>query len=452
MAAISPLFSNPFVFFFTQRTTIALLAAFTHPTSHLRSLIFPILIAWNIYLLPHYKDYLPTRFSTVVVCYENVGQILSYAEKILLRQWSPDTFDPARTTAESSSGEHESKPKPPHPQSTWTRLRFGTWLAFSTRYINTAHQAPKTPPYSTHNPTYIPTRASFLARKLLILAISYLITDILVQQGQPELNAVHFADAQIPLFTRLFTRLFTPNHDPHDSISAKELLLRVISSLAFWSGGYFVIQLIYGTLQLLTVALGLSSPAQERPIMGSITEVYTMRGFWGSFWHQMIRCRLTAVADWVTYDVLRLPRSGAVPRGRGEVTYVRLVARYTHLMCVFGLSGLMHHCIDAGLGIGWRDSQATQGFLLMGVGIVMEDAVQWVWFEVLGGENSRSANRDRSQRSRKGTWVTRAVGYFWVALWLSVATPYYAYPAMSRNTGSERDRVLPFSLIRYFRS
>ncbi|KAL8791593.1 MAG: hypothetical protein Q9195_005798 [Heterodermia aff. obscurata] len=451
----SSLLCNPFVLFLTQRITIALLAAFSHPTSYLRPLIFPIFIAWNIYLFPYYKNYSPTLLSLSLVCFETLGQIPTYAEQILLKQWTLDTFGPAKYNAENSSDERTPRLKSPSSHSSWERLRFGTWLAFSTRYISTPHQATNTPPYSTRDPTYIPTRTSFIARKLLIFAISYLSLDILAQGSQPELNPIRFADAKIPLFTRLpFYQ-----HDPSSTISAEELLLRVSTSLSAWVGSYIVIQLAYGTPQILTVALGLSSPAQERPLFGSIGEVYTLRGFWGSFWHQMLRCRLTAIADWVTYDVLRLPQSGTVRGRRGgeRVSYGRLVARYTHLMCVFGLSGLVHHYIDVVDGREWSGSGAIQGFSLMGVGVVAEDAVQWVWFDVLGdrglvGGSSGSTKEGDGQKRRQGTWATRVVGYLWVVTWLSVATPWYLYPNLSRDTGGERHEMLPFSVIRYLRT
>ena len=448
IVAASPLFSNPFTLFLTQRMTIALLAGFTHPSS-LRVLIFPILIVWNVYMLPHYKDYLPTTLTTLVVCFETFGQILLYAEQILLKQWNIDTFDAAKNKIETSSDEHECRTKPSSSITPWTRLRFGTWLAFSTRYIGTPPHAPKTPPNSTQNPTYIPTRTSFVARKLLIFTVSYLTIDILTQSNHPARNSILYADIKIPLFTRLFSN----THDPSSIITAKELLIRVITTLAFWTSSYFILQLIYGTPQLLAVALGLSSPEQERPILGSLADTYTLRGFWGSFWHQMLRCRLTAVANWVTYDILRLPRR--LGGGWAPVSYGRLVARYTHLMCVFGLSGLLHHCIDMALGLEWWESGATQAFVLMGVGIMGEDVVQWIWFDVLGArggaEITPPTNSKLAIQKARTCW-TRIIGYVWVATWLSVATPWYIYPSMSRNTGGARDRILPFSVISYLRT
>ena len=178
----------------------------------------------------------------------------------------------------------------------------------------------------------------------------------------------------------------------------------------------------------------------ERPIFGSFTEAHTVRGFWGRFWHQLLRCRLVAVADWVTYDVLRMPRSS----NRGGVNVVRIVARYTHILCCFLVSGVFHHVIDVAQGLRWWESGATQFFVLMAVGIMCEDAVQWVWFDLLQGEASVQG------RKRKGTRWTICIGYMWVAAWFSVATPWYGYPTLSRDEGGSRDKVLPFSVVDVF--
>ena len=492
--AISALSSNPLILFFFQQTTIALLAGFTHPSSFLRVLFFPILIAWNVYVLPHYKDHLPTTVIIVVLGFGNLGQILSYWDQLLLKRWNIDNFEAAENKTRNSFDKQQHSSTSSISPSLWRRLCFGTWLAFSTRYIGTAHCTSNTPPYSTRNPSYIPTRTAFLARKLLIFIACYLIVDILTQGNQPARNPILYADTKIPLFTRLFS---TNNNDPNNTITVEELFVRVITTLAFWASSYFMLQVMFGSPQLLTVALHLSCPEQERPLLGSVGEAYTLRGFWGSFWHQMLRCRLTAVADWVTYDVLKLPRSepgrasgsderasrsggGWVSPSRRRlsrltsqtciswqraptVPYERLVARYTHLMCAFCLSGLLHHLIDVAQGHQWTDSGAAQCFVLMGVGIMAEDAAQWVWFDGLWGrgkgreemngghEDGKSLNGGGVEKSpkRPSTWATRLVGYLWVATWLSVATPWYIYPSMSRNTGGPRDQILPFSVVGY---
>lgn len=153
-----------------------------------------------------------------------------------------------------------------------------------------------------------------------------------------------------------------------------------------------------------------------------------------------MRRRLVAGADWLTYEALRLPRlgngsSGELSRSLG---FMRVFTRYTHLTVVFLILGIFHWVIEAAQGLGWRESGATTFFLLMAVGIIIEDAVQWVW---------PLTDEDKTAR-KKGKRLTKAIGYLCVVFWFSMATPYYAYPGLRRSKGEENDKILPFSVVR----
>ncbi|KAL8822488.1 MAG: hypothetical protein Q9191_006780 [Dirinaria sp. TL-2023a] len=223
----------------------------------------------------------------------------------------------------------------------------------------------------------------------------------------------------------------------------ENLSVRITTRLGVWFGAYWTIQGYYCYWSFLGVLLGLSRPQLERPIFGSvIEEAYTLRGFWGKGWHQVMRRRLVAGADWLTYEALRLPRLGT-GAGSGEVSrfsgFVRLLTKYTHLTIVFWISGIFHGTIEVAQGLEWRESGATSFFLLMAVGIMIEDAVHWVW---------SLTDEDKTVRKKGKLW-TKAVGYLWVVFWFSVATPYYAYPGLRRNKGEDKDKIVPFSVVGY---
>ena len=112
--------------------------------------------------------------------------------------------------------------------------------------------------------------------------------------------------------------------------------------------------------------------------------------------------------------------------------------RYTHLFVVFALSGLGHQATDLAQGMQWAESGSVVFFVLMAVGITLEDFVQWLFFDV-GGFGKRG-----------NTWA-KVVGFVWVAIWFSVATPWYAYPTLARNQGEKKDLLLPFSIAGYLR-
>ena len=117
------------------------------------------------------------------------------------------------------------------------------------------------------------------------------------------------------------------------------------------------------------------------------------------------------------------------------------------------ISGVIHHLIGVAQGLPWRESGALAFFGLMVVGIIIEDTVQWVWFDVLSGQNildtGKREDAPNSRENRSGKWWTKAVGYMWVIIWFSLATPYYVYPSLSRNEGGEKGKVMPFSVVEW---
>ena len=75
----------------------------------------------------------------------------------------------------------------------------------------------------------------------------------------------------------------------------------------------------------------------------------------------------------------------------------------------------------------------------MAAGIMIEDAMQWLFYDLLmgGGERGRS-------------WA-KAIGFLWVLLFFTYATPFWAYPMLSRNTGEVNNDILPLSVVAYLK-
>ena len=243
------------------------------------------------------------------------------------------------------------------------------------------------------------------------------------------MNPILFAPSRVSLLHRLWA----------GSLTLSELRTRLETSVGIWFAIHISLHMIFSTFQLIGVALFFTSPELQRPVFGSFGEAYTIRGFWGSFWHQMFRHRLTAISDWVTYDILRLPRAKGRGRESGRRSFTRLFTRYTHIFFVFLLSGIYHQACYVTQGLSWGEARgATTFFVLMGLGILLEDFVQWLCF----GDRSGKGKRNSS-------WTAVAVGYVWVVLWFTLAAPHFTYPGLRRNTGSEEDNMLPFSVVEY---
>lgn len=140
-------------------------------------------------------------------------------------------------------------------------------------------------------------------------------------------------------------------------------------------------------------------------------------------WHQHLRKYLTALADVIVYNALRLPKG-------------KLVTRYLHLSLVFLISGLLHVWVEVAQGFPARQSGAIPFFVTQAVGIMLEDIVQAVYRAMRG-----------VKREAPPTPMARAVGHVWLVVFLWWSTPVWLYPQQRLSRGDYRDKVLPFSLF-----
>lgn len=154
-----------------------------------------------------------------------------------------------------------------------------------------------------------------------------------------------------------------------------------------------------------------------------------------------MRKKFTTTARWLTFNVLRVPRTQDV------------LARYTQLTLAFLVSGVLHQTIEVAQGMFWRDSGAVQFYTLMVGGIVVEDGVIWAWGKLVdsaSGREQKVKSRGNGQQAQAVGWQ-RALGCVWVILFFSWATPVWVYPQLRRNTGAVSDSPLPFSVVGFVR-
>ncbi|KAF2972983.1 hypothetical protein GQX73_g506 [Xylaria multiplex] len=133
----------------------------------------------------------------------------------------------------------------------------------------------------------------------------------------------------------------------------------------------------YAQLSFISVALGLSRPEDWPPPFGAITDVTTVRQFWGKYWHQQLRHMLTSYTDAFIDTV-------GIPRGTNW-------SSYTTLYLAFIFSGMFHALSQRQMPcpVDVTDSERVTGFFLFFVwqaaAITFEDFTQWCWKRVLVG-------------------------------------------------------------------
>ncbi|KAL4913040.1 membrane bound O-acyl transferase family-domain-containing protein [Aspergillus aurantiobrunneus] len=276
--------------------------------------------------------------------------------------------------------------------------------------------------YETKDLKYHPScRWKFLTWNLFVLGFQYLLMDLVTHQPTSPMDIERFFSPGREYL------LFRPDDVPSPTLA--EAVIHLAVTLVAWGPmGASFISIFYRIVALLSVALGISSPNQWPSLFGSISDTYRLRRFWGRYWHQLLRQPFQGITKLITRNVLRLPHQSRL-------------ARYLGLVLVFACSALLHACMDAKAGIGFKLSGAWACFLLQAVGITLEDTAVGVYTRVFGDSQSQSQSTP--------LWV-RLLGYVWVWGFLALVAPLYQFPLMR---GQDPMRTgMPVSVVRWLRA
>ena len=149
-------------------------------------------------------------------------------------------------------------------------------------------------------------------------------------------------------------------------------------------------------------------------MFGNIRNAITVRYFWGSFWHQLIRRPFTSYTQ-ALVSFLR------VPRGTLLSSYVQL---YTTFLISAFFHGMTTYMAPPSAGHSLHDSfwLFFNFFILQAMGIHFEDTVIGIYDRVFPS-NVRSVNTEEKKRDgleaevdNTPSWKT-LVGYTWLICW-----------------------------------
>lgn len=350
-------------------------AGYTRAHSPVRLLSFVVSFFIAIYGLGGLERDLPaptayTRgFCGAVFCTP-----VAMFDKLILRRWSyeKDYIHPLDL--------------PPNEKKKITRLAWANEAFAPGRGAGTSWECKNVPHFDEQNPDYVPPRNSYAVQCLLKLVGCYYLVDIIIQRlyGKPR----QWAISNAPIVSRL------------SEITFAELEDRVESVALFWAMTYCYIQFFYYSGAFLAAIMQPISIKYWRPLFGPPSCSYTLRNFWGRFWHQLLRVIFTKPAEFITHIILRIPRG-------------TIAARYTNIFAVFLLSGILHLYNDQGSGVPVADSGAIRFFCSNALGIMFEDGIQAL-FKKIWPSMSLS--------------LKKLVGYAWVSIFLIWTTPAWSYP------------------------
>jgi hypothetical protein len=327
----------------------------------------------------------------------NIIYVLHHIDLLLLKRVNGDDLAPHNTKPNSTSNPF------------FTALR----LCFSTRSVRTKFQlshVPSFPPYFRNRAA--PARIPFLYRTALIFIWQYVLLDLAdtSMASQPTSTPGPYGDADEYL-------------NPLQASREQNLTRLGTSVVGSFIAGRIIMDFVYRGMALIAVGLGVSEPADWPPFFGRMQDSYTIRTFWGRFWHQWLRGPLSAMSV-LTVKRLRLPG--------GKVAMV---------LVMFALSAAVHVANDVVAEKGVAMGTVWQ-FMGFAAAMVAEDMVQTGWRRAFGPSARKDA--ESKEKPRAAAWKLM-LGYLWVQVVLFTVVPWYLYPSGRMPAGSMW--TVPYSVV-----
>ena len=251
-------------------------------------------------------------------------------------------------------------------------------MCWNVRWVKTAHEAPSNigKPFSspavsegerllqkstTPSKEASKNRRMFLLKQLASIAIIYGI-NMLYEHALQTFYPLEFSDFS-PTRQSYLRRLGT--------ISARENAIRTILVLNFVWSSWGLLTCYHKAWSIFFVGVGLDEPEDWPALWGSPFEMYSVRRFWGKFWHRSAFRAYIGYGNLIAEKALRLRR--------GTLAH-RICAEFT----VFFVSGVMHAMTTRMLGFRGGYWEDVAWFCMNFAAILVETAVQAVWKGVFG--------------------------------------------------------------------
>lgn len=241
-------------------TTVAVLSlAFTHPKSHQRDAASLLVIC--LYIL-FYRDTQFLQNETLKIAL-NTFSIIQIGHIVRIVSVDRLSYIPEQL-------QHANHSKVAISTTDGRRFSWALSAVFNFRAIHTTEQAKGTPRFHRGHINYVPSRMRFLSVKCLTLTVRILILAVW-GGGWPLL---HLPDDCAAPKEYLFSRL--------GDVTPQEVVQRTWATFLFWLRGYLNHSTAYDLISVVCVASKQSNPISWPPMYGSLTDSYTIRGWWGS--------------------------------------------------------------------------------------------------------------------------------------------------------------------------
>jgi membrane bound O-acyltransferase family protein len=273
--------------------------------------------------------------------------------------------------------------------------------------------ASRIPSFSASDPSYVPSRQAFLfagIRRVLVgLAVIYFQRNYILNTYVSDYGPPH---------DRLLSRLLTFSlQSPDDNkITVRECVIRADTALTTLVAEYNLHNIVHTSASIIGVGLLCHSPSQWRPIYGPLKEAYTIRRFYGIFYHSLMRTAFIGNAAWIVDSIL-LGISHSTIISRIISSCKSDLRRWFINLVALVICGIMHSVAIATVNGCPRDSQMRY-YLYVFIGMLAEDSMFWLFKRLC---------RRHLRWDRTGLGL-RFGGYLWVFLFHCWMIPNSLYP------------------------
>lgn len=234
---------------------------------------------------------------------------------------------------------------------------------------------------------------------------TYIFPAVFMPIGMNEFDPLH----QV-YFRRLLSSFQAQDIYEYEAVTLRETLLRS-AFVAWWT--FSAVAMLDGShaaLSLIAVSLcRFDTPSEWPPIFGPLSAAWSMRRFWGRFWHQITRRTYTNYGEIVSRRILGL-RAGSV------------MDKLIVIFGIFFLSGVAHAVVS------WRLGDCAWGgdvwWFCLNFGVGMGEVV------VLGVVRAamKRIGREDWIQTVQGSLFGRVIGYIWVFGFMFWSVPKWQYP------------------------
>ncbi|KAJ0426900.1 membrane bound O-acyl transferase family-domain-containing protein [Aspergillus carlsbadensis] len=322
-----------------------------------------------------------------------------------------------------NGGSKQRIPTTPERSSICQAVYFALCLPNNTRLLGTKWQiSPVYSFYDCSGPIPTPSRAKFLRMRACTLISSVLVGAVYLVYNRATCSNSSLSSycSWVPFpFPSRATLTTVLNQIPSELLHPASLALPKSPGVQFYLftlflGSIFLLHKIgYTIYSLVAVGCNLCPPEHWPPFYGAPLEAWTMRRFWGNFWHQSFCSFLHSSTDFVV-ATLGLERNS-------------LISRYTRYTICFFISGFLHLTLDHALGIRGSDLLGVMiTFLLQPIAFGIEDLVGAILRKYSSSESGEKKDGDPPTR------MQRFAGYIWVTAFTFWSWRFWGFAVLRR--------------------